>query len=49
MKAKKMKTYMTPGESGMKDGLSFYLVDETKTDKMMNKIYSMKKPKDKDS
>jgi LCP family protein required for cell wall assembly len=48
MKTKDMKTYMTPGEPKTMNGASYYIVDDAKTDKMMNKIYSMKPPEDKD-
>jgi LCP family protein required for cell wall assembly len=47
MKTKDMKTWMTPGESKTMNRASYYIVDEPETDKMMNKIYSMKPPEDK--
>jgi LCP family protein required for cell wall assembly len=47
MKAKDMKTWMTPGEAKMMNGASYYIVDESKTEDMMNKIFSMKPPEDK--
>jgi LCP family protein required for cell wall assembly len=42
MHANDAKTWTTPGESRT-TVLSYYFVDEAKTEKMMNKIYSIKK------
>ncbi|MDR0518684.1 MAG: LCP family protein [Clostridiales Family XIII bacterium] len=47
MDTKDMKTYMTPGEAQNINRASYYIVDEPKTDKLMNKIYSMKPPEEK--
>jgi LCP family protein required for cell wall assembly len=41
-----MKTWMTPGTSKTMNGASYYIVDEAKTDQMMNEIFSMKPPED---
>ncbi len=36
-----MQTWMVPGKSGMKDGLSFWFADETQTKEMLTEIYSL--------
>jgi anionic cell wall polymer biosynthesis LytR-Cps2A-Psr (LCP) family protein len=48
MKAKDMKTWMTPGKSKTMNGASYYVVDEGETDAMMNEIFSMKPPEEKE-
>jgi hypothetical protein len=47
MSTKDMKTWMTPGVAKTTKA-SYWFVDEAKTSKMMNKIYSMKPPEDKE-
>jgi LCP family protein required for cell wall assembly len=47
MKSKDMKTWMTPGGSKTMNRASYYIVDEAETEKMMNKIFSMKPPEGK--
>jgi LCP family protein required for cell wall assembly len=37
-----IETYMAPGIADMRNGASYYFVDEAATDEMMNAIYSMK-------
>jgi LCP family protein required for cell wall assembly len=49
MSTKDMKTWMTPGDARTENGASYYFVDETKTSKMMNKIYKMKPPEEKNN
>jgi LCP family protein required for cell wall assembly len=46
MSTKDMKTWMTPGEAQYRNKSSYYIVDEAKTLKMMDKIYSMKPPEE---
>jgi LCP family protein required for cell wall assembly len=46
MKSKDLETWMTPGEAKMMNRASYYVVDEAKTDEMMNEIFSMKPPED---
>jgi LCP family protein required for cell wall assembly len=47
MKAKDMKTWMTPGSPKTMNKASYYIVDEAKTEAMMDEIFSMKPPEDK--
>ncbi|MDR1292581.1 MAG: LCP family protein [Clostridiales Family XIII bacterium] len=46
MSTKDMKTWMTPGAAKTMNRASYYLVDEAKTDEMMNEIYRMKPPEE---
>jgi LCP family protein required for cell wall assembly len=41
-----METWMTPGEAKTMNRASYYIVDEAKTDEMMNEIFSMKAPEE---
>jgi len=45
MSTKDSTTWTTPGEAKTMNGASYYIVDETATEKMMNEIYSMTKEK----
>jgi anionic cell wall polymer biosynthesis LytR-Cps2A-Psr (LCP) family protein len=47
MTTKDMETHMTPGSARTQNRASYYFVDEEKTDEMMNEIYSMKLPEEK--
>lgn len=40
LKGEDLQTYMIPGESGMKDGLSFWLPDEDGIEEMLTQIYN---------
>jgi LCP family protein required for cell wall assembly len=46
MSSKDMKTWMTPGAPKTMNKASYYIVDEAKTDDMMNEIYSMRPPEE---
>jgi LCP family protein required for cell wall assembly len=46
MKTKDMKTWMTPGEAKTMNRASYYIVDEPKTEEMMDQIFSMKPSED---
>jgi LCP family protein required for cell wall assembly len=46
MSTKDMKTWMTPGAPKTMNRASYYIVDEAKTDDMMNEIYSMRPPEE---
>jgi anionic cell wall polymer biosynthesis LytR-Cps2A-Psr (LCP) family protein len=41
-----METWMTPGEAKTMNRASYYIVDEAKTDEMMNEIFSMQPPEE---
>jgi LCP family protein required for cell wall assembly len=48
MSTKDMKARITPGEAKYINGASYYIVDDARTLKMMNKIYKMKPSEEKE-